>query len=343
LDAKTGTKKWMYHDGGSMWMIGGPVIANDELYIGSSYQHVLHNFNALTGKTNWIVDVGSRVNCKPVVDGDKVIIGTEGDTDEKEGKFLALKRANGEYFQKVNMKTQIYSTPVLQDGAIYFGAVDGNIYAINKQEFYNTKYPDLIVSGENTSDLGKFFNTGNLTKTITVYNKGEMADSVSFTSTFLRKVFKKTDFILAPKDSQIVTLTIDLSTLSPSSYNLSASITSTRALIPKSIPRIFNFVVELGTGISSDNKFGSSFRLDQNFPNPFNPSTNIRYSVPTNSHIRLSLYDVLGREIRVLVDETKSAGEYNFIINAGNLTSGIYFCKLVAEKYVDIKKIMLLK
>jgi eukaryotic-like serine/threonine-protein kinase len=343
LDAKTGTKKWMYHDNGSMWMIGGPVIVNDELFIGSSYQHVLHSFNALTGKKNWIVSAVFRVNSKPLVDGENVIVGTEGDTYATEGKFLALKRTNGDYVEKIDMKTQIYSTPVLKDGTIYFGAADGNVYALNKQEFYNTKYPELSVSGESTTDLGKFLDTGSFTKTVTIYNKGEAADSVSVKASIIRKIIKQTEFILAPKDSQVVTLTVDLSTMSPSTYRMNVSVTSNRAMVVQSIVHAFDFSVELGTGISPDNKIGSSFRLDQNYPNPFNPSTNIRYIVPTSLHVRLSLFDVLGREIQVMVDETKSAGEYSYILNAGNLSSGIYFCKLVAEKYVDIKKIMLLK
>jgi hypothetical protein len=83
--------------------------------------------------------------------------------------------------------------------------------------------------------------------------------------------------------------------------------------------------------------------LMQNFPNPFNPTTVISFQLPKSEHVSLKVYDELGREIAVLVDEQKSAGFYNITFNGNNLASGIYLCKLIAGNFTDTKKLMLLK
>ncbi len=93
----------------------------------------------------------------------------------------------------------------------------------------------------------------------------------------------------------------------------------------------------------------SEFNLEQNFPNPFNPSTKIRYVVATNSHTSLKIYDMLGREVATLVNEIKSPGMYTATFNASNslngisLASGIYFYQLKAGSFIQTKKMILTK
>ena len=85
------------------------------------------------------------------------------------------------------------------------------------------------------------------------------------------------------------------------------------------------------------------YTLSQNFPNPFNPSTNISYALPKNEFVKLTVYNVLGKTIAILVNEQKHAGSYNVSFNASALPSGIYFYKLSAGSYVNIKKMMVIK
>lgn len=85
------------------------------------------------------------------------------------------------------------------------------------------------------------------------------------------------------------------------------------------------------------------FSLQQNYPNPFNPTTTIRYSLGTSAHVKLTVYDLLGRQVQVLVDEPQSAGNYTLPFDGRRLASGLYFYRLSAGAFVDEKRMMLLK
>jgi parallel beta-helix repeat protein len=91
------------------------------------------------------------------------------------------------------------------------------------------------------------------------------------------------------------------------------------------------------------NRLPEAFELSQNYPNPFNPSTTIRYALPSSSQVKLVIYDLLGREITTLVDEEQSAGWKEVQWNGSAFSSGIYFYKLQAGDFVEVKKLMLLK
>jgi hypothetical protein len=85
------------------------------------------------------------------------------------------------------------------------------------------------------------------------------------------------------------------------------------------------------------------FRLQQNYPNPFNPTTVVRYQLPVVSSIRISVFDLLGRELTVLVDEVKQPGEYEVTFDGNNLANGVYLCRMQAEGYVSTRKLLLLR
>lgn len=97
---------------------------------------------------------------------------------------------------------------------------------------------------------------------------------------------------------------------------------------------------------SNNNSPGNTckgFILDQNYPNPFNPSTTINYQIPNNGLVILKVYDILGNEIKTLVNENKPAGRYSVSFNAGYLSSGVYIYKLNAVGFVSSKIMMLIK
>jgi len=89
--------------------------------------------------------------------------------------------------------------------------------------------------------------------------------------------------------------------------------------------------------------FPSNYQLKQNYPNPFNPTTNINYSIVQTSKVTLIVYDILGREIKTLVNSMQTPGQYTVTFDAQNLSSGVYFYTLRADNFFATKKLMLLK
>ena len=86
-----------------------------------------------------------------------------------------------------------------------------------------------------------------------------------------------------------------------------------------------------------------SYKMFQNFPNPFNPNTRIKFELPEAGNITLKIYDLLGKEINVLIDEYKEAGIHEIDFNASRLSSGVYFYRLNAGEFTETKKMILLK
>lgn len=87
----------------------------------------------------------------------------------------------------------------------------------------------------------------------------------------------------------------------------------------------------------------AEFKLLQNYPNPFNPKTIIHYDLPTNGIVTLKIYDIIGNEIKTLVNQYQNQGRYDINFNASNLSSGIYFYRLTSGSFVATKKMILLK
>lgn len=92
-----------------------------------------------------------------------------------------------------------------------------------------------------------------------------------------------------------------------------------------------------------NNQVPGGFSLSQNYPNPFNPSTKISFSLPKASFVKMAVYDVTGKEVETLVNENMNAGSFEVDFNASKLTSGIYFCRITAGEFTDVKKMMLVK
>ncbi|HEY5533441.1 MAG TPA: T9SS type A sorting domain-containing protein [Ignavibacteria bacterium] len=111
-----------------------------------------------------------------------------------------------------------------------------------------------------------------------------------------------------------------------------------------------NFVATPSVGIRQIETVANKFELSQNFPNPFNPVTSIKFSIQEKSFVKLNIYDINGRLMTNLVNNNLSAGEYKYDFNAGNLSSGIYFYRIEADnltgntgKFMDTKQMVLIK
>jgi len=95
--------------------------------------------------------------------------------------------------------------------------------------------------------------------------------------------------------------------------------------------------------IEVDISVPKEFKLSQNFPNPFNPSTKIVYGIPLDGFVTLKVFDALGREAASLVNENKKAGSYEVTFSGSRLASGVYICKMSCATYSSSIKMLIMK
>jgi hypothetical protein len=108
------------------------------------------------------------------------------------------------------------------------------------------------------------------------------------------------------------------------------------------------FEFDPATGVESDNKQPAQFRLEENYPNPFNPTTTIRYALPEACHVKLTIMDILGRTVAVLIDKQQRAGRHDILWdgkdeNGSMVASGVYVYTLTGGDSKEMKKLLLVR
>jgi hypothetical protein len=118
----------------------------------------------------------------------------------------------------------------------------------------------------------------------------------------------------------------------------------------KTVKRLDRAPVSLSLSMPAASSVPKAFALEQNFPNPFNPSTRIEYALPVGARVRLSVFNTLGQEVAVLADGVESAGYKSAVWNAASMPSGLYFIRIEAaalnnsqNSFTDVRKMMLIK
>ncbi len=115
-------------------------------------------------------------------------------------------------------------------------------------------------------------------------------------------------------------------------------------LIQQLLIDAINSNISATTGIAANNNVAPvTYNLSQNYPNPFNPSTTINFSIAKSGNVKIIIYDVIGREVKTLVNSYYSKGSYNITWNANSYPSGIYFYRIESNNYNTVKKMVLLK
>lgn len=106
---------------------------------------------------------------------------------------------------------------------------------------------------------------------------------------------------------------------------------------------VWKFTVNPNRINNYSSEIPKEYKLYDNFPNPFNPTTKIGFDISKNSYTKIVVYDIIGREMKTLINENLLAGKYEVSWNASNYASGIYFYKMVANEFISIKKMVLIK
>ncbi len=205
------------------------------------------------------------------------------------------------------------------------------------------QYLNMTASLLNSCTIGNE-NTGGTTGLQVVFNSAYLHDNLAI------KIEKGLAWLdenpstgtITPGGNQNVTVTFNSTGLTLGSYTGIMRVNSNDPVRPTKDVRVTLNVGQVGiqnsvTGIPSE------YELKQNYPNPFNPATKISFSIPKESFVTLKIYDVLGKEVARIVNESKLPGYYDVNFNASNFASGIYFYKLEAGGFEVTKRMMLLK
>ena len=123
-------------------------------------------------------------------------------------------------------------------------------------------------------------------------------------------------------------------------YNLNGSLNTTEL---KFASEPLNIIISDINGDQVRIKNIADFKLNEAYPNPFNPITNISYSLPENDIITINIYDIKGNHIQTVMDGYQDMGDYNFLWNAQNQSSGLYFVKMKTKLFTQTQKLMLVK
>jgi hypothetical protein len=203
---------------------------------------------------------------------------------------------------------------------------------------------------DDTLQFGQVDTTGSTSSTLDliVYNRGS-TDPLNITQMSILPVLIRSVFTINPttltvpaSDSAIVQITFNPAAVR--TYSGSFTITNTSNNMPTLVLTIRAAgVAGSGTSEMPDGSLPGEFALEQNFPNPFNPTTDIRFALPMASLARLTVYNVIGQEIAVLAEGMHSAGVHTVTFDASQLPAGVYFYRLEAGSFSDIRKMLLLK
>jgi hypothetical protein len=154
-------------------------------------------------------------------------------------------------------------------------------------------------------------------------------------------------FKMALGDTQEVVIAMIASPAPTSAEN--ATWLKNRAKYVRAIyPNVGEYVGSFVTNVSQDSNVPQEFTLDQNFPNPFNPSTRIRFTIPQTGEVKLSVFDLLGREVKLLYQGVLNAGEHTLTWDSRNplgeaAPSGVYICRLIQGDRQITRKMLLLR
>lgn len=237
-----------------------------------------------------------------------------------------------------------YSLAGLSAGSTYYiGAIcydtDGNESWFSNEVTETTRYVGNLVQSSKQISFGyvKIGESKNIP--ITLSSSGNdtlrISNIISSNSSFVSKLVTAT---VAPNSS--VDDTICFSPTKIGIDSASIVIFSNAASSPDTI---FAYAEGALTSVSTEPHIPIIYTLDQNYPNPFNPVTTISYQLPKSTYVKLSIYDITGRLIETLLNENKNAGYYSVEWNSNNVGSGIYFYRIEAGDFSEVKKCLVVK
>ncbi|MBN1302436.1 MAG: family 10 glycosylhydrolase [Melioribacteraceae bacterium] len=269
-------------------------------------------------------------------------------------KWLYTSNA-GSYLLQVAADSLFNDVILDQDGLIDSSYSVTGLYG---QQTYYWRVKARNIIGESGFSETRTFTTGFPVVANLIYPPHETTGIDDYTEFKWNKVESATHYrlqiinsVLAWKDQLII---LDIDNIEDTTYKLDeplglSELYSWRILAANdygySLPSsVFKFMITDVSGIARDDSFiPDTYQLYQNYPNPFNPETMMQFDLPESGHIRLTVYNMLGQEITIILNKTLSAGRYTVDFNAAGLPSGVYIYRLNVNNRVFTNKMMLVK
>lgn len=373
LNVKDGSRNWLYNDP-NVWIVGGTVLHDGQVFFGSSNQRKFYSLDAETGEERWIGNLDHRIWGAPVVVGSEVFVGAASffaldaskgnivnriyfDADEVHPDGVTINWAGSVSSGGASDLANIHSSVISDGESLYFGCDDGILYAVNARGLVEKPHPETVLENDSNLILGDISAQDEpFSIDIELTNQGEGSDivylSISGTQTPEGALVPDASkFELKAGESNTVSLTINPALMELKKYRLTVGLLSTQGLVNVNLRKKIIFTIVQGTGVEAEKQeIPTSCRLLQNYPNPFNPQTRIDYRVDRAlGPVSLSVHDVRGRLIKRLVSEAEQGpGEYHVtwagIDDAGQpAASGTYVVRLIAEETIHSRKILLMR
>jgi outer membrane protein assembly factor BamB len=328
LDATTGTELWKFKSGidPSGMMMGiqaSPMIYDSTVYIGCRDAN-FYAVNINTGKQRWAIGNSGAWVISTATIADSIVY--FGNSDQV--LMRAVKATNGKQIFSFNTKAYPYSSPATTKKGLYFGTMSGFLYALDR------------TTG---AELWHFQTDASKQKIDSILVGGRPDWSV-----LAQRLTGSTD--LYPYTTNVLCwnefLKLGGFFSSPLVENNIVYIGSTDGYI---YALKCNVKTDVHEGKNTDNGIINSYHLYQNFPNPFNPSTTIRYALPYQSRVRIRIFNALGQVVTELANNEQGIGYQSVVWNA-NVSSGLYLYRLEAtsldnpsKRLVETKKMLLLR
>jgi len=322
-------------------------INNSNITVGTSYSYYVQAKNT-SGSTNSNTQTATALNCTPtpIEPGNLVSLAngttvnlkwTDNSTNENGFRIERKTGASGTYSEitAVGANVSSYSNSGVSTNQIYYYRL--RAYNSEGNSGYSNEYYATTMTA--SSGLG-----------------ASAVSSTQINLTWTDNALGETGFKIERKTgvSGAWTENADLSDTS-SSYSNTGLIANTTyyyrvrayANSTTDIPHYSSYSNEANATVTSIEQISQPipdhYLLAHNFPNPFNPTTTIMYDLPKEGIVTIKIYDLLGIEVKTLVDEYKSAGSYSVEFNAGNLSSGTYFYRITTGDFTDVKKLILMR
>lgn len=338
LNMTDGVKKWMYHDPGNMWIKGGPELYDTVLYLGSSYQKVIHAFGANTGKSLWMTAVDNLSYSKPLADSTYVFAGTGEDPGEKNGSFYIIDKKTGVVKDRFVTDGRIQSSAIIDKGIIYFGSSNGCIYALDKQKFISIDRPKLALCNIKTMNLGKI-SVNKVDTSIYFLNTGKGKDSVTFSCLKSEVTVIPAWTYINAGDSELVKVTINTSALENKKHSFIIKAVSNFDFVLRTVQK--NISLEKTGGTTVLNRQSETEGYVSHFPNPFKNYITFEYDLNESAFITINIFDSSGKIISTLNDGYKNSGLHKVLFNGSNLQKGLYAYNLIKNSICTFSNLII--